>query len=236
MALLSSSVFAALDASLMEGLRARTIGPAAISGRIAAIDAMASNPNHIIVGAATGGVWLSENGGLTWEPVFDDQPVASIGAIAINQSNPDIIWVGSGEGNVRNSTSIGGGVFKSADGGKSWKLMGLEDSERINRIALHPDNPEIAYVAAMGALWGANEERGVYKTTDGGETWKKVLYVNDSTGATDIKIDTVNPDKLFAAMWEFRRWPWHFKSGGEGSGMYITHDGGETWEQRTEED
>ncbi len=207
MALLSSSVFAALDASLMEGLRARTIGPAAISGRIAAIDAMASNPNHIIVGAATGGVWLSENGGLTWEPVFDDQPVASIGAIAINQSNPDIIWVGSGEGNVRNSTSIGGGVFKSADGGKSWKLMGLENSERINRIALHPDNPEIAYVAAMGALWGPNEERGVYKTTDGGETWKKVLYVNGSTGATDIKIDTVNPDKLFAAMWEFRRWP-----------------------------
>lgn len=236
MALLSPQGFAALDASLMEGLKARSIGPAAISGRIAAIDAMASNPNYIVVGAATGGVWISANGGLTWEPVFDDQPVASIGAIAINQSNPDIIWVGSGEGNVRNSTSIGGGVFKSVDGGKSWQLMGLENSERINRIALHPDNPDIAYVAAMGTLWGENDERGIYKTSNGGETWEKVLFVNDRTGATDIKIDKVNPEKLFAAMWQFRRWPWHFKSGGAGSGMYISHDGGETWKRKTEED
>jgi len=234
--LFAFNAWAALDASLMEGLKARAIGPAAISGRVAAIDAVASNPNHIVVGAATGGVWISENGGLTWEPVFDDQAVASIGAVAINQSNPDIIWVGSGEGNVRNSTSIGGGIFKSIDGGKSWNLMGLANSERINRIALHPDNPEIAYVAAMGTLWGANEERGVYKTTDGGKTWQRILFVNDTTGATDIKIDSVNPDKLFAGMWQFRRWPYHFKSGGEGSGMYITHDGGATWKQKTEED
>lgn len=235
-ALLSFNSWAALDASLMEGLKARSIGPAAISGRIAAIDAVASNPNHIVVGSATGGVWISDNGGLTWEPVFDDQPVASIGAVAINQSNPDIIWVGTGEGNVRNSTSIGGGIFKSVDGGKSWKLMGLANSERINRIALHPNDPDIAYVAALGTLWGPNQERGIYKTTDGGETWQQILYVNDTTGATDIKIDTVNPDKLFAGMWQFRRWPYHFKSGGEGSGMYITHDGGKTWQQKTEED
>lgn len=234
--LLSFNTWAQLDASLMEGLKARAIGPAAISGRIAAIDVVASNPNHIVVGAATGGVWISENGGLTWKAVFDDQPVASIGAIAINQSNPDIIWVGTGEGNVRNSTSIGGGIYKSTDGGKSWKLMGLADSERINRIALHPDDPEIAYVAAMGTLWGANEERGVYKTTNGGETWQRILYVNDTTGATDIRIDTVNPDKLFAGMWQFRRWPYHFKSGGDGSGLYVTHDGGKSWKQRTEED
>ncbi len=234
--LVSLNTWAALDASLMEGLKARAIGPAAISGRVAAIDALASNPNHIVVGAATGGVWISENGGLTWKAVFDDQPVASIGAVAINQSNPDIIWVGTGEGNVRNSTSIGGGVFKSTDAGKSWQLMGLANSERINRIALHPDNPEIAYVAAMGTLWGANEERGVYKTTDGGKTWQRILYVNDTTGATDIKIDTVNPDKLFAGMWQFRRWPYHFKSGGEGSGLYVTHDGGKSWKQKTEED
>ena len=227
---------AALDSSLMQGLKARSIGPAAISGRVAAIDAVASNPNHIVVGAATGGVWVSDNGGLTWKPVFDDQPVASIGAVAINQSNPDIIWVGTGEGNVRNSTSIGGGIFKSIDGGKSWKQMGLVKSERINRIALHPNNPDIVYVAAMGTLWGPNEERGIYKTTDGGISWQQILYVNDSTGATDIKIDSVNPDKLFAGMWQFRRWPYHFKSGGEGSGIYVTHDGGKTWSQKTEED
>ena len=220
----------------MEGLKARSIGPASISGRVAAIDAVHSNPNHIVVGSASGGVWISENGGLTWEPVFDDQPVASIGAVAINQSNPDIIWVGSGEGNVRNSTSIGAGIFKSIDGGKSWKLMGLANSERINRIALHPNNPDIAYVAAMGTLWGPNEERGIYKTIDGGKSWQRVLYVDDTTGATDIKMDTVNPDKLFAGMWQFRRWPYHFKSGGEGSGMYISNDGGKTWQQKTEED
>jgi len=234
--LLSFSTWAALDNSLMEGLKARSIGPAAISGRVAAIDVVNSDPNHIVVGSASGGVWISDNGGLTWEPVFDDQPVASIGSVAINQSNPDIIWVGSGEGNVRNSTSIGGGMFKSIDGGKSWKLMGLENSERINRIALHPTNPDIAYVAAMGTLWGPNEERGVYKTSDGGTSWDRILYINDSTGATDIKIDTVNPDKLFAGMWQFRRWPYNFKSGGEGSGLYVTHDGGKTWQQKTEED
>ena len=236
LALFSFNSWAALDASLMEGLKARSIGPAAISGRVAAIDAVTSNPNRIVVGSATGGVWISDNGGLTWEPVFDDQPVASIGAVAINQSNPDIIWVGTGEGNVRNSTSIGGGIFKSIDSGKSWKLMGLANSERINRIALHPHNSDVAYVAAMGALWGPNEERGVYKTTDGGKNWQRVLYVNDTTGATDIKMDTVNPDKLFAGMWQFQRKPYHFKSGGEGSGMYVSHNGGGTWQQKTEED
>ncbi len=177
--LLSCTAWAALDSSLMEGLKARSIGPAAIGGRIAAIDAVASDPNQIVVGAATGGVWMSDNGGLTWDPVFDDQAVASIGAVAINQSNPDIVWVGTGEGNVRNSTSIGGGIFKSTDGGKSWKLMGLAESERINRIALHPTNPEIAYVAAMGTLWGPNEERGIYKTTDGGNTWVVHRYIED---------------------------------------------------------
>lgn len=234
--LTSFNLWASLDADLMEGLKARAIGPAAISGRIAAIDAVASNPNHIVVGAATGGVWMSDNGGLTWRPVFDDQAVASIGAVAINQSNPDIIWVGTGEGNVRNSTSIGGGIFKSIDGGKNWKLMGLARSERINRIALHPDNPDIAYVAAMGTLWGPNEERGVYKTVDGGKSWNRILYVNETTGATDIKIDSANPEKLFAGMWQFRRWPYHFKSGGEGSGMYVSHDGGKHWQQKTEED
>ena len=229
-------LLAALDAELLEGLSARALGPAAVSGRIAAIDAVNSNPNHIVIGAATGGVWVSKNGGLTWVAVFDDQAVASIGAVAINQQNPDVIWVGSGEGNVRNSTSIGGGMFKSIDGGRTWERVGLERTERINRIALHPHNPDIAYAAGLGMLWGENEGRGIFKTTDGGKSWKKILYVDRKTGGTDVKIDPFNPDKIYASMWQHRRWPFFFKSGGPGSGMYISWDGGQTWKRKTEED
>ena len=232
----AGSSHAALDPDLLEGLSARALGPAAVSGRITAIDVVSSDPNRIVIGAATGGVWISENGGLTWAPVFDEQAVASIGSIAINQSNPDIIWVGTGEGNTRNSTSIGGGMFKSIDGGKTWKLMGLEQSERINRIALHPTNPDIAYAAALGTLWGENDERGIFKTTDGGKSWTRILYVDEKTGGTDVKIDPFNPDKLYASMWEHRRWPYFFKSGGPGSGIYISWDSGATWKRKTEED
>ena len=227
---------AAPDPDLMKGLEARTLGPAATSGRVATIDVVASDPNRIVIGASTGGVWISENGGLSWEPVFDDQPVASIGALAINQSNPDIIWVGTGESNVRNSTSVGGGVYKSVDGGHSWELSGLAGSERIDRITLHPSNPDIVYVAALGTLWGPNSERGVYKTTDGGASWVRILYVDEETGATDVKMDPSNPDKLYAAMWQFRRWPYQFKSGGPGSGIYVSNNAGQSWERRTEED
>jgi len=233
---LSATIRASVDPQLLQGLAARSIGPAAVSGRISAIDAVNEDPNHIVIGAATGGVWISKNGGLTWTPVFDEQPVASIGAVAINQANPDIIWVGTGEGNTRNSTSIGGGLFKSIDGGRSWKLMGLAGSERINRIALHPRNPDIAYVAALGTLWSDNEERGIFRTTDGGETWQKILYVDTRTGGTDVKLDPFNPDKVYASLWEHRRWPWFFKSGGPGSGLYISWDGGETWTPKTEQD
>ena len=227
---------AAIDPDLLEGLAARALGPAAVSGRISAIDAVQTDPNHIVVGAATGGVWISDNGGLTWTPVFDDQPVASIGAVAINQSNPDIIWVGTGEGNPRNSTSIGGGIFRSNDAGRSWKFMGLAGSERINRIALHPNDPDTVYVAALGMLWSDNQERGIFKTTDGGATWETVLYVDGRTGGTDVKIDPFNPEKIYASMWEFRRWPHFFKSGGPGSGMYISWDGGANWQRKTEDD
>jgi len=224
------------DANLLEGLKARGIGPAGMSGRIADVEALESDPNHILVGTATGGVWMSGDGGLTWTPVFDEEAVASIGAVAINQSNPDILWVGTGEGNVRNSTSIGGGLYKSIDGGETWQRMGLAGTERINRIALDPDNPDIAYVAALGPLWSGGEARGVFKTTDGGETWRKILYVDETTGATDIKMDPTNPRKLFAAMWQFRRWPYKFESGGPGSGLYVSHDGGESWKHYTPED
>ncbi len=232
----SAEIHAGLDPDLLTGLSARALGPAAVSGRITAIDALNSNPNHMIIGAASGGVWISENGGLTWTAVFDDEPVASIGAVAINQSNPDVIWVGTGEGNTRNSTSIGGGLYKSIDGGRSWKLVGLEHSERINRIALHPDNPDIVYVAALGTLWGENSERGIFKTTDGGASWQKILYVDEKTGGTDVKIDPFNANKIYASLWQHRRWPYYFKSGGPGSGLYVSWDGGANWSRKTEDD
>jgi photosystem II stability/assembly factor-like uncharacterized protein len=234
--LISGTAHAALDAELLQGLSARSIGPAAVSGRITAIDVVRSNPKHMVIGAATGGVWISHNGGLTWTPVFDDQPVASIGAVAINQQNPDIIWVGTGEGNVRNSTSIGAGMFKSVDGGRSWKQVGLAASERINRIALHPDNPDVVYAAAMGTLWGENTERGIYKTSDGGKSWQQILYSDEKTGGTDVKLDPFNPEKVYASLWQFRRWPHFFKSGGPGSGLYISWNGGQDWSRKTEDD
>lgn len=232
----SAAVFAEFDPDLLHGMKARAIGPAAVGGRIAAIDVLHSDPNTMVVGVATGGVWLTHNGGLTWNATFDEEPVASIGAVAINQARPNIVWVGTGEGNTRNSTSIGNGMYKSVDGGLTWESAGLENSERINRIVLHPNNPEIVYVAALGTLWGPNEERGLYRTRDGGQSWERILYVDEKTGATDIKMDPANPDKLIAGMWQFRRWPYEFKSGGPGSGMYISHDGGDSWEQRTVDD
>lgn len=226
-----------VDGSLYEGLKARNIGPAVMSGRIAAIDVVESDPNHIFVGAASGGVWHSWDAGLTWESLFDREDVASIGAVAINQNNPSIIWVGTGEGNVRNSVSIGGGIYKSMDGGKTWANMGLKDSEHINRIAIDPTDPDTVYVAAMGHLWSDGGERGIYKTTDGGKTWKKILASdNVQTGATDVIIDPQNPNKLYAALWQFRRYPDYFKSGGPGSGLYVSNNGGANWRQLTEAD
>ncbi|HET9225562.1 MAG TPA: hypothetical protein VFR31_02780, partial [Thermoanaerobaculia bacterium] len=217
-------------------MSARSIGPAAMSGRVADIAVVESNTDIIYVGSASGGVWKSVNGGLTWNPIFDDQPIASIGAVAVFQPNPDVVWIGSGEGNPRNSVTHGNGVYKSLDGGRTWQHLGLEKTERIHRVLLHPTDPNVAYVAAMGKLWGENPERGVYKTTDGGKTWKRVLYVDERTGTGDLLMDPSNPNKLFAAMWDHRRWPWKFRSGGPGSGLYVTHDGGESWKRLNEDD
>ncbi len=222
---------AQVDPTLLAGLKARAIGPAGMSGRIAAIDALPGDPSLVYVGAATGGVWRSHNGGLTWTPVFDDQPVQAIGAVTIDPGNRDVVWVGTGEGNPRNSTSIGNGIYKSLDGGETWAHLGLEQSERLHRITLDPRNTDIACVAALGALWGPGEQRGVFKTQDGGKTWRKVLFVNDSTGCADLVRDPRNPNKLFAAMWEHRRQPWTFTSGGAGSGLFVSFDAGETWDK-----
>src|SRR5262245_19505304 len=234
--LLAASAQAAVDPGLLAGMKARSIGPAGMSGRVAAIAAVESNPNVVYVGAATGGLWKSVNGGLNFSPLFDDQPVASIGAVAIFQASPDVVWVGTGEGNPRNSASIGNGVYRSLDGGKTWTHLGLEKTERIYRIVLHPTNPDVAWVSALGQEWGENPERGVFKTEDGGKTWNKVLYVNERTGASDLVMDPRNPNKLFASMWQYRRWPWFFKSGGPGSGLYVTYDGGRTWKEITDAD
>jgi photosystem II stability/assembly factor-like uncharacterized protein len=226
----------ALDPDLLAGLRVRSIGPAGMSGRVTVIDAVASDPSILWVGAASGGVWKSVDGGATWEPVFDDQPVASIGALAVDQAHPDVVWVGTGEGNPRNSVSVGNGVYRTLDGGRTWAHLGLEGTERIHRIVLHPTNPDVAWVAALGPAWGDSPERGVYKTIDGGRTWKLVLAGDLSTGASDLVIDPANPDKLFASLWQYRREPWFFRSGGPGSGLFVTRDGGSTWRRITEDD
>lgn len=225
-----------IDMEMLKGMKPRSIGPAGMSGRVTAIDVVHDNPDIMYVGTASGGLWKSESGGVAWEPVFDKVKVMSIGAVAIQQSNPDVIWAGTGEGNPRNSLNGGYGIYRSLDGGKTWDLMGLEKTRNIHRIVIHKDNPDIVYVGAIGSPWGEHPERGVFRTIDGGKTWKKVLYVNEKTGAADLVIDPANPNKLFAAMWEHRRKPWTFHSGGPGSGLYITVDGGENWKEITDED
>ncbi len=210
-------------------MEARNIGPAGMSGRITSVAVDPSDRNRIFIGAASGGVWRSENGGHTWQPVFDDQPLLSIGRVSVSPANPDLVWVGTGEGNPRQSVSIGDGVYKSLDGGDTWTNVGLRGSEHIHRILPHPTDPDVAYVGAMGPLWSTGGERGVYKTTDGGTTWRRMLSTNESSGVAEMVMDPQNPDKLLVAMYDHRRWPWNFESGGEGSGIFVTHDGGESW-------
>lgn len=225
-----------MDMEKLKGMKPRSIGPAGMSGRITAIDVVVSNPDIIYAGAASGGVWKSTSGGITWEPLFDKESVLSVGAIAIQQDNPSVVWVGTGEGNPRNSLNGGYGIYKSLDGGKTWKVMGLEKTRNIHRIAIDPKNPNTIYVGAIGSPWGEHPERGVFKTTDGGATWEKVLFVDNKTGCADLQMDPSNPNKLIASMWEHKRWPWTFKSGGPGSGIYITLDGGKKWKKLTEKE
>lgn len=225
-----------IDFSKMESLQPRNIGPAGMSGRITAIDVVRSSPELIYAGSASGGVWKSESGGIAWEPIFDSELPLSIGALAVSQKNPDVIWVGTGEGNPRNSLTGGYGVYKSIDAGNTWQLMGLEKTRNIHRVIIHPDDPNTVYIGAIGSPWGDHEERGVYKTTDGGETWEKVLYVDQMTGVGDMVMDPSNPNKLLVNMWQHRREPWFFTSGGPSSGLYLTLDGGKSWKKQTAED
>ena len=225
-----------LSNDLLKDMTPRNIGPGGMSGRVTSIDVVHNNTDVMYVGTASGGLWKSNSGGITWKPIFDNEKTASIGAVAIQQSNPSVIWVGTGEGNPRNSLNGGFGVYKSLNGGKTWMAMGLENTRHIHKIIIDPTNPDIIYIGAIGSPWGIHPERGVFKTTDGGKTWDKILFQNNKTGAADMVMDPTNPNKLMVAMWEHKRDPWFFKSGGEGSGLFITHDGGDTWEERTDAD
>lgn len=221
------------DAATVSGLPARNIGSATMSGRIAAVDGIEQDGRiTVFVGAASGGVWKSENGGTTYRAVFDRQGVQSIGAVTIDPSNPKTVWVGTGEGWVRNSVSIGDGVYKSTDGGENWINVGLKDSEHIAKILVDPSDGNNVVVCAMGHLWDDNNERGVYKTSDGGKSWKKVLAgANGSSGCALLAQSRQEPKTIYAAMWDFRRQGWTFRSGGPGSGLFKSTDGGDQWSE-----
>ena len=218
-----------VDSDTISGLDARQIGPAVMGGRVAAIDAAwEGNRVTVYVGSASGGLWKSANGGTTFKPVFDKH-TQSIGAVAVDPSNPKTVWVGTGESWVRNSVSVGDGVYRSTDGGENWTHLGLKDSERISRVIVDPKDSNTAFVCATGHLWDANPERGVFKTTDGGKSWQKTLFVNDDTGCAMMDIDPQDSKTLYAAMWQYRRKPYTFSSGGPGSGLFKSTDGGQTW-------
>lgn len=222
---------------LVKDLQWRNIGPANMSGRVTDIHALDNDFRHVLVASASGGVFKSTNGGTTWEPIFDDYGSASIGAVARFVKDPDIIWVGTGEANVRNSVSWGDGIYKSMDGGKSFTQMGLEDSHHIAKVVTHPENSEIVYVAAQGHLWGYTGQRGLYRTTDGGNTWLKLgngLPDDGKTGCTDIEMDPKDPEILYTAFWQRLRKPHRFDSGGPNGGLFKSTDGGETWKKLTE--
>ena len=214
-------------------LEFRELGPAIMGGRIADLDVVESNPAVWYVGTATGGVWRTANHGSSWTPLFDDQPCSSIGDVTLHQANPRVVWVGTGEPQNRQSSPWGCGVFRSTDGGRTWEHLGLVETRHVSRIQVHPRDPDVAWVAAVGHLWGPNPERGVYRTTDGGRTWEKVLYVDENTGAIDLAIDPGDPRTLFAAMYQRRRTGFGFSASGEGSGLFRTTDGGSTWEELT---
>jgi photosystem II stability/assembly factor-like uncharacterized protein len=223
------------DSGTVSGLNARNIGSAAMSGRIAAIDGVDENGKiTVFAGSASGGVWKSINGATTFKPVFDQQDVQSIGAVTIDPSNHKIVWVGTGESWTRNSVSVGNGIYKSTDGGENWTNVGLKDSERIARILVDPKDSNTVYACATGHLWNDSNERGVYKTSDGGKTWKKVLAgANGSTGCAMLSMNAQEPKTIYASMWDFRRQGWTFRSGGPGSGLFKSTDGGENWTELT---
>ncbi len=220
-----------VNSSMFGTMEARNLGPGTMSGRITAIEGVNNDEGKTIyVGTAGGGVWKSKSAGASYSPIFDKY-CQSIGAIAINQKKPTTVYVGTGESNMRNSVSIGNGIYKTTDGGDNWKKIGLDSTEHISRIVINPENPEVIYAAVPGALWSNSVHRGLYKSSNGGETWDKILYVDNQTGCAEILMDPKNPEVLYASMWQFRRQPFSFNSGGKGSGFYKSIDGGKTWKE-----
>lgn len=216
---------------LLTGIQPRELGPTTMGGRVNGIAVVESDPKVFYVATASGGLWKTENSGLTMTPVFYKEKSVALGAVAVSQSDPNIVWVGTGENNSRNSTSWGDGVYKSIDGGKTWTNQGLGDTRHIGEIVIHPTNPDIVYVAALGHLWGANDERGVYKTEDGGKTWKRMLFENERAGIVSLKMSPADPDTLLAASYERMRWPYKWASGGPSTALYRTTDGGKSWKK-----
>src|SRR2546429_3760909 len=221
----------------LESFSLRALGPAAYSGRVTAlaVPRTPGSPKTFYIGAAGGGVWKTSNGGITWQSVSEGLGVETIGDLAVAPSDTNVVWAGTGEKNSLRSQWWGDGVYKSTDRGAKWTNMGLKDSRAIGRVVIHPTNPDIVYVAALGHLWGINPERGIYKTTDGGKTWSRVLFVDDTTGFVDLEMDPANPEVLYAAAWHRLRWGGsHMQGVGKGSGLYKTTDGGKTWTRLTD--
>ncbi|HQN58254.1 MAG TPA: hypothetical protein PLE02_01340, partial [Bacteroidales bacterium] len=219
------------DMSLFDGIKPRNIGPGGMSGRVTAFAVDPRNENVFYVGTASGGLWKTLNAGTTFTPIFDNEAVASIGALAVDPQRPDIVWAGTGEGNPRNSVTGGYGIYKSLDGGRTWKCMGLELTRYIHRIIVDPVNPDVIYAGAIGNPWAPHTERGFYRSTDGGLTWSRLLFTNETSGVADMVMDPSNPGKIFVAMWDHQRWPWFFRSSSEGSGLWLTRNGGDTFEK-----
>ena len=211
----------------------RDIGPVNMGGRVSAIAGIPGDPKTFWVGGVDGGVWKTTNGGTTFEGQWQDEEAYSVGALAVAPSDANVVWLGSGEGDPRNSVSYGLGVWRSTDGGRTWAHLGLRGTERIKRIVVDPRSPDVALVCALGREWGPNDERGVFKTADGGKTWRKVLYIDQDTGCSDIDIDLSNPRNVYVGMWTFRRRPWRFDDGGKATAFYLSRDGGETWKKIT---
>ncbi len=229
--LLASALLLAAQTDLnsLKELKYRNIGPFR-GGRVDTVAGVTSQPNVYYFGATGGGVWKTTDGGASWLPISDGQfKTGSVGAIGVSESDPNVIYVGMGEPDIRGNASHGDGVYKSTDAGKTWKHVGLDDTYHIGAVRVHPKNPDIVYVAAMGHLWGPNDQRGVFRTTDGGKTWKQVFTKGTKAGAVDLILDPGNANVIYAAFWDMHRLPWDLESGGNDSGLFKSTDGGDTW-------